>query len=76
MVAVWTSGERALDAALGPGRVTLIDNGVDATRFTGSETAHEPPRVLYVGLLTPRKGVLDLRRGLPDAARGGGGCTS
>ena len=60
VVAVWTSGERALAQALGPDRVTLIDNGVDATRFTGSETAHEPPRVLYVGLLTPRKGVLDL----------------
>ena len=60
VVAVWTSGERALARALGPDKVTLIDNGVDATRFTGSETAHEPPRVLYVGLLTPRKGVLDL----------------
>jgi glycosyltransferase involved in cell wall biosynthesis len=37
-----------------------VDNGVDVSRFTGTPRAHDPPRVLYVGLLTPRKGVLDL----------------
>ncbi len=41
--------------------VELVENGVDVTRFTPAGTAqHDPPRILYVGLLTPRKGVLDL----------------
>jgi glycosyltransferase involved in cell wall biosynthesis len=60
VVAVWSAGQRALASALGGKRVSLIDNGVDTGRFAEPEPAHEPPRVLYVGLLTPRKGVLDL----------------
>ena len=60
VVAVWSAGERALEAALGPAKVRLIDNGVDCSRYADPEPPHDPPRVLYVGLLTPRKGVLDL----------------
>ena len=60
VVAVWSAGERTLGRALGPGRVSLIDNGVDTARFVPTEVDHDPPRILYVGLLTPRKGVLDL----------------
>jgi glycosyltransferase involved in cell wall biosynthesis len=60
VVAVWSAGQRALGEALGGERVRLIDNGVDTSRFAEPEPAHEPPRVLYVGLLTPLKGVLDL----------------
>ncbi len=60
VVAVWSAGERALQEALGPAKVRLIDNGVDCSRYAEPETPHDPPRVLYVGLLTPRKGVLDL----------------
>lgn len=60
VAAVWTAGRGALAAVLGEDRVWLIDNGVDASRFNDPEPAHQPPRVLYVGLLTPRKGVLDL----------------
>ncbi|MGH3470682.1 MAG: glycosyltransferase, partial [Nocardioidaceae bacterium] len=60
VVAVWTAGYRALADALGDRRVRLIDNGVDGSRYGDKEPAHEPPRILYVGLLTPRKGVLDL----------------
>lgn len=41
--------------------VDLVDNGVDVERFSPRDVVeHDPPRVLYVGLLTPRKGVLDL----------------
>ena len=61
VVAVWNAGHQALADTLGEGRVTLVVNGVDTTRFTPGPTRwHDPPRVLYVGLLTPRKGVLDL----------------
>jgi glycosyltransferase involved in cell wall biosynthesis len=61
VVAVWSAGERTLAGALGRRRVSLIDNGVDTERFVpGALDQHHPPRVLYVGLLTPRKGVLDL----------------
>ena len=60
VVAVWSAGEQTLRGALGPGRVSLIDNGVDTERFVPAHSDHQPPRILYVGLLTPRKGVLDL----------------
>ena len=49
-----------LAGALGVHAVTLVDNGVDTSRFAGDNAAHDPPRLLYVGLLTARKGVLDL----------------
>ena len=60
VVAVWSAGERALVRVLGAGKVRLVDNGVDCSRYLDPEPPHDPPRVLYVGLLTPRKGVLDL----------------
>lgn len=59
VVAVWSAGYDALVAVMGEDRVRLIENGVDTDRFREPET-HAPPRILYVGLLTPRKGVLDL----------------
>lgn len=60
VAAVWKTGQRTLADALGKDRVRLIDNGVDVSRYGAPEPAHWPPRVLYVGLLTARKGVLDL----------------
>ncbi len=60
IVAVWTAGYEVLAATLGGHRVRLVDNGVDTSRYGMPEPAHQPPRILYVGLLTARKGVLDL----------------
>ena len=60
VVAVWTVGERVLRAALGEAKVRLVDNGVRVQDFPAGDRDREVPRVLYVGLLTPRKGVLDL----------------
>lgn len=60
VVAVWTAGLEALRHVLPEDRVGLIDNGVPVEAALAAEHGHEPPRVLYVGLLTPRKGVVDL----------------
>ena len=60
VVAVWTAGEEALRRVLPAARVMLIDNGVPTDGYPALEGDHDPPRILYVGLLTPRKGVLDL----------------
>jgi glycosyltransferase involved in cell wall biosynthesis len=44
--------------------VYLVENGVDVARFTmagdGAASKMGPLRILYVGILTARKGVLDL----------------
>jgi glycosyltransferase involved in cell wall biosynthesis len=60
VVAVWTAGQDKLRSVLPASQVALIGNGVPVERFTDEPAAHDPPRVLFVGLLTPRKGVLDL----------------
>ena len=60
VVAVWTAGRDALRGVLPDERVALIDNGVPVEAYATPEPSHDPPRVLFVGLLTPRKGVLDL----------------
>jgi glycosyltransferase involved in cell wall biosynthesis len=57
----WTNGERLLVGALGAERVRLVDNGVEVPLVPAADPgAHASTRILYVGLLTPRKGVLDL----------------
>src|SRR5215218_2319170 len=60
VVAVWTAGEAVLRSVLPAARVMLIDNGVPVDGYPERTGDHDPPRILYVGLLTPRKGVLDL----------------
>jgi glycosyltransferase involved in cell wall biosynthesis len=60
VVAVWTIGEAALRRTLTDDRVCLVDNGVPLGSSAEARTAGDPPRVLYVGLLTARKGVVDL----------------
>lgn len=60
LIAASEGGRAALARAMPPHRVRLIDNGVDGGAFRPAPVGHDPPRVLYVGLLTPRKGVVDL----------------
>ncbi len=60
VVTVSAGGLAALRRA-GVGRdAMLIPNGVDLERFRPGDRRAGRPRVLYVGLLTPRKGVSDL----------------
>jgi glycosyltransferase involved in cell wall biosynthesis len=66
-----SSGSRdALAGAIGARRVRLITNGV-RTDVARAGPAHEPPRVLYVGVLTERKGVLDLLSASESLRRAG-----
>jgi glycosyltransferase involved in cell wall biosynthesis len=60
IVTVWSAGQAALQEIVGDGRVELIDNGARVEGLPEPEGPHDPPRVLYVGLLTERKGVVDL----------------
>jgi glycosyltransferase involved in cell wall biosynthesis len=59
VVTVSSGSEAALKAALSGGRVRLVYNGVDLAAYDAGP-AHDPPRILFAGVLTPRKGVIDL----------------
>ena len=59
VVTVSSGTEVALKSALGGDRVRLIYNGVDLAAY-GEGPGHQPPRILFAGVLTPRKGVIDL----------------
>lgn len=61
VIAVSAGVRRALiEAGVRPGRLRQLRNGVAADRFLAAPASHHPPRVLFVGGLTARKGVLDL----------------
>jgi glycosyltransferase involved in cell wall biosynthesis len=63
VVIACSEGSRAALAAVLGDRVVLVDNGVDVDAFTPpGERRSEVPRILYGGLLSPRKGVPELVR--------------
>jgi len=68
MVVVFTEEQRETTATryrVDRPRIALIPNGVDMTRFTSAErTLHSPPRLLFVGRLSPQKNVPLLLRAL------------
>jgi glycosyltransferase involved in cell wall biosynthesis len=56
-----------LELGVPAGRVRVVTNGVDLEGFDGEPAPHDgPPRVLFVGGLTARKGVLDLAAASDD----------
>lgn len=61
VVTVSADAEAALAAVVPGVRLSRIDNGVDVDRFVpGPVPQRTAPQILYVGLLTARKGLLDL----------------
>lgn len=62
VVAVWSAGLDMLQEVFPGERSVLVDNGIELDRWHPGPRDHSPPRILYVGLLTPRKGVLDLAK--------------
>ena len=60
VLAVSAALERALATAAGRSRIGLLRNGVDTGTYHPEPAENVVPSVLYVGLLTPRKGLLDL----------------
>jgi len=61
VVAVSTGGWSALGEVVPATRLHLVANAVESEFFSAGPRCEQPvPRVLYVGLLTPRKGLLDL----------------
>lgn len=61
-IAVSEAGEARLLGILGRRRVTLVVNGIETRAFGPGTGRRGVPRILHVGLLTPRKGVVDLMR--------------
>lgn len=49
-----------LAQVVGTRNLALVENGVDLAAYGPPGPTHTPPRVLYAGLLTERKGVVDL----------------
>lgn len=62
VVSVSQSGYQALAPAVPHGRLRLIENGIDLDVFRPSDRGARIPRIVFVGSLTPRKGVIDLIR--------------
>jgi len=52
----------AIVAAIGRRRVTVLDNWVDLDAFSPATGSDRIPRIVFAGLLTPRKGLGDLLR--------------
>ena len=61
VVTVCLAGRDALTGLLGPRKVVLIDNGIDVDAVPASvPDGVGPPRVVFAGLLSERKGLFEL----------------
>ena len=73
VLTVSESSRKFLASSLGPARVILVDNGVDPAAYTpvAEPAAHEPPTILFAGVLSPRKGLIDLIEASTELQRRG-----
>jgi glycosyltransferase involved in cell wall biosynthesis len=72
IVTVSESSRKFLARALGEARVILVDNGVDPAAYAPTATpAHQPPTILFAGVLSPRKGLIDLIHASTELQRRG-----
>lgn len=60
VLTVAAPGERALTAQVPRLSVATLHNAVDAGAFPAADPARQPPRAVYVGTLSRRKGMHDL----------------
>jgi glycosyltransferase involved in cell wall biosynthesis len=61
VITVCEAGRDALQDVLGPERVSLIDNGVEVEALPSrTVTTREAPRIVFAGLISERKGLLEL----------------
>jgi glycosyltransferase involved in cell wall biosynthesis len=72
VLTVSESSRKFLARSLGSARVSLVDNGVDPAAYTPvAAPAHEPPTILFAGVLSPRKGLIDLIEASTELQRRG-----
>lgn len=62
VVTVWSAGTTALEPLISARRLVHIPNGVALDVGPPVDDGRRRPRILFVGLMTQRKGVLDLER--------------
>ncbi|MFA9432412.1 glycosyltransferase family 4 protein [Egicoccus sp. AB-alg2] len=61
IVTVCAAGEQAVTELIGPTKVELVDNGIDVHRVPARAARSDVvPRVVFAGLLSERKGLLEL----------------
>ena len=60
IITVSQSSRAPLAASVGVNRLVVIPNGVDVSAYGPAEPSHNPPRILFAGVISPRKGVVDL----------------
>src|SRR5439155_1705014 len=72
VLTVSETSRKFLARSLGSARVILVDNGVDPAAYTPvAAPGHRLPTILFAGVLSPRKGMIDLIQASTELQRRG-----
>ena len=72
VLTVSETSRKFLARSLGSARVILVDNGVDPAAYTPvAAPGHTMPTILFAGVLSPRKGLIDLIQASTELQRRG-----
>ena len=72
VLTVSETSRKFLARSLGSARVILVDNGVDPAAYTPvAAPEHKLPTILFAGVLSPRKGLIDLIQASTELQRRG-----